>query len=170
MIHKPQEQWESAPLDRTVNQRADVLVEAKPTTTVLTSHCRAVPSTWFNVNQFGTRETVMRTTARIQQAFANAVRTNINKPVRRGELNASELQQAKLYWFRALQATAYPEELKAMKRGKPVASSSRILLFRPYLDEKDGLIKMDARNRPKHLITPNVPIIPKVSSKQVKNK
>ena len=49
-----------------------------------------------------------------------------------------------------------------MRNNKPVHRTSNILIFRPYLDNKDGLIKMDARTKlsADHLVTPDVPILP----------
>ena len=104
----------------------------------------------------------MRMTARIQRKLANATRARKNKPEHVGDLSATELNLAKFYWYRQLQAAAFPDELEALRQNKSVHRTSNILIFRPYLDSKDGLIKMDARTKlsADHLVTPDVPILP----------
>ena len=162
MLYKPQGQWTNTPFDKNVMNRADVSVETKTTTTTLVAHQNAPPPSLFNESRYGTFETVLRITARIQRGLSNTIRAYLDKPTRDGELTSMELQCAKNYWFRHLQEWAYPEELKALRKGKPIPRSSAILIFRPYLNPEDGLIKIDARTKlsANYSTSPNVPILP----------
>ena len=49
-----------------------------------------------------------------------------------------------------------------MRQNKSVHRTSNIVIFCPYLDSKDGYIKMDARTKlsADHLVTPDVLILP----------
>jgi len=164
MLYQPQENWTSAPLDSSVTTRPDVSIEVKPitTTTALAAHQHTTSPTIFNVSRYGTLETVLRMTARIQRSLSNAILTRLGKATRVGELTSVELQLAKNYWFRQLQVLAHPEEIKDLKKGKPISSSSPIRIFRPYLDLEDGLIKIDSRTKlsGNHKMSPDVPILP----------
>lgn len=132
-LHKPQDQWTSATFDNTVMQRPDVQSEAKPPTTIALIALRKPSSPpFFNVKRFGTWETVFRMTARIQRKLANATRARKNKLEHVGELSATELNLAKFYWYRQLQAAAFPGELESLRQNQSVhrTSFARILIAR----------------------------------------
>ncbi|KAH9372277.1 hypothetical protein HPB48_012144 [Haemaphysalis longicornis] len=71
----------------------------------------------------------------------NAVQSKPSVP---GPLQATEPNEAKLYWLRLVQQTAFPSELRACRRGQPHSSSSRVLTLQPDIDE-DGLLRVGGR-------------------------
>lgn len=82
--------------------------------------------------------------------------------VRVGELQAEELELAKCYWVRVLQAEAFGRELDQLQKKKKVDKSSPLAIFQPYISGRDGLIRLNARTKLSSSLnmTPDVPILP----------
>ena len=157
----PPNRWPASPRTADVSGREDVSVEAKKVTTVLVAAPIRPPPTVFNEERYSTLETVLRYTAHVQRSFANVVAKKKGQPLKEGELSALDIQRAKLYWFRHVQAIAFKTEKEALERNEPVSRSSHIAIFRPYMSQ-DGLIRLNARTRLSTdlLMTPDVPILP----------
>lgn len=62
----------------------------------------------------------------------------------KGELLLSELEQAKLVVFKAVQRQEYAQEVLSLQQGKPLAKSSRLFKLSPFMDE-DGLLRVQGR-------------------------
>ena len=60
-----------------------------------------------------------------------------------GELTASELTQARWYWFKAVQTECFAAELDALQRNVDLPRDSKISRFNPFLD--DGHIRLGGR-------------------------
>ena len=61
-----------------------------------------------------------------------------------GELLSDELKRAKVQIIHHAQVTEFTDEWKALSRGKPLPSSSKLLVLQPKLDD-DGLMRSDGR-------------------------
>ena len=57
-----------------------------------------------------------------------------------GELTASELTQARMYWIKAVQKECFAAELDALQRNVDLPRDSKISQFNPFLD--NGLIRL----------------------------
>lgn len=66
-----------------------------------------------------------------------------------GDANAQnyELRDAELHLLQSCQAESFPEEVKALKASKPVASHSRLKTLAPEMDADTGLIRVGGRLR-----------------------
>lgn len=154
-------QWPTSPLTVNVLDRSDVSSEMKRVSAVLVSTSRSTLPTIFNVERYSTLETVLRYTAHIQRGLFNTAAERFGRVAQKGELTAVEFHQANLYWFRHLQAAAFPVEREALEHNESVNRSSIIGIFHSYI-KKDGLIHINARTKLSSdlISTPDVPILP----------
>ncbi|XP_073770437.1 uncharacterized protein [Danio rerio] len=67
---------------------------------------------------------------------------------------ASEYQQAELVIYKKIQQDCFQEELHCLKKGKPVAHSSRLLTLSPELDSEEGIMRVGGRLRRAETLDP----------------
>ena len=67
-----------------------------------------------------------------------------NQPQRQGTLTTEELRTVEELWISNAQQAAFSTEIKLLGKGKPLPRSSRIIAFRPYVDDK-GLLRVGGR-------------------------
>jgi hypothetical protein len=60
-----------------------------------------------------------------------------------GELDASELMEARIYRIKEVQRDCFGPELQALQRGRPLPRESLVARFNPFLD--DGLLRIGGR-------------------------
>ena len=61
-----------------------------------------------------------------------------------GVLTTKELKEAEVYWFQKIQSSAFPQELKALRENKTLSRASRLITFRPFIDDQ-GLLRVGGR-------------------------
>ncbi|XP_065197638.1 uncharacterized protein LOC135829160 [Sycon ciliatum] len=61
-------------------------------------------------------------------------------------LTVPELRAAESLWWKAAQAEGFPEELAALRNGKPVNKDSRLVQMTPFIDD-NGIMRSDSRVR-----------------------
>ncbi|XP_065197565.1 uncharacterized protein LOC135829088 [Sycon ciliatum] len=61
-------------------------------------------------------------------------------------LTVPELRAAESLWWKAAQAEGFPEELAALRIGKPVNKDSRLVQMTPFIDD-NGIMRSDSRVR-----------------------
>ncbi|EFX67014.1 hypothetical protein DAPPUDRAFT_331494 [Daphnia pulex] len=81
----------------------------------------------------------------ILRGFEHAVCNALNLPVKIGFPSVEELNRARNYWIHQFQMAAFPDEWWRLKRGYAVKKTSKLPKLQPYLDKKDGIIKIRAR-------------------------
>ena len=162
----PREQWPCSRPTEDSTLLEQVNSEAKKATVALLATAAAAPAPCplFNAGRFSTLTTVLRYTALIQREWGSWVRRRARKvdEIPHQSLTAIEMNQAREYWFRHLQLTAFSPEISLLQKGKPVSQSSQLAIFRPYIDPKDGLIRLSGRTKLSASlnVTPDVPILP----------
>ena len=67
-----------------------------------------------------------------------------NQPQRQGTLTMEKLMKAEEKWISRTQQAAFSAEFKLLGKGKSLPRSSRIIAFRPYIDDK-GLLRVGGR-------------------------
>lgn len=60
-----------------------------------------------------------------------------------GELNASEINESRIYWIKTVQKESFPLEYKALSESKLLPNKSKIEKFSPFLD--NNLIRLGGR-------------------------
>lgn len=90
-----------------------------------------------DVTQFADWIELVKTT---HQALNGAAAVDVNA-------QKYELRDAELHLFQSCQAESFPEEVKALKASKPVASHSRLKMLAPEMDADTGLIRVGGRLR-----------------------
>ena len=106
------------------------------------------PPALFNIERYSTLAQILRLTVYLQRAYRNAMADYFERPdiIIGGFLQADELKLAKNYWLRHLQAIAFPTEIDSLQENGTVLRRSKLAQFYPFLHERDGLIRMDAKN------------------------
>lgn len=105
---------------------------------------------------------MLKTTAYILRGFEHAVCNALNLPVKIGFPSVEELNRARNYWIHQFQMAAFPDEWWRLKRGYAVKTTSKLLKLQPYMDKKDGIIKIRAQTALSETLksSPDVPILP----------
>jgi len=62
-----------------------------------------------------------------------------------GTIQPEEYHRARCFIIRQLQREHFAEEFKQLSEGHAVKRKSRLAKFRPYFDEKDGIIRLTGR-------------------------
>ena len=88
-------------------------------------------------------ERLRRVTAWIRRFVRNCRAKVRNEALELNALTNPELNAAEEQWIATIQQFAFPEELKALQKGKEVLSG-RLLAFHPFVDAK-GLIRVGGR-------------------------
>ena len=60
-----------------------------------------------------------------------------------GELEVSELMEARTYWIREVQRDCFGPEIQELQKGKPLPRESPVARFNPFLD--DGVLRIGGR-------------------------
>ena len=122
------------------------------------------PQVIFNIERYSILPRVLRLTAYILRAFRDVAAESLDIPndFIDGFPTAEELARARDYWFRQLQAAAFPEELNRLREGRPVGRSSPLATLQPQLSADDGLIRLTGRTGRSNLLddSPDVVILP----------
>ncbi|XP_071055173.1 uncharacterized protein [Onthophagus taurus] len=93
----------------------------------------------FPLEKYGTYEKIMRITAYVIRFIKLTKKMYKSK-----RLSTQDLNEADTYWIKYTQVKDLPNELKALKRGMPIQSSSSILMLKPFLDE-NGVMRLLGR-------------------------
>ena len=64
-----------------------------------------------------------------------------------GSCTAEDYRKAEVLVLKQAQRDSFPDELRLLKAGKPLSSSSRLLTLSPEIDEVEGLIRVGGRLR-----------------------
>ena len=67
-----------------------------------------------------------------------------NQPPQLGALTTSELKEAEVHWFQEAQRSAFSQELKTLRKNKPLPRTSKLITFRPFIDDQ-GLLRVGGR-------------------------
>jgi hypothetical protein len=97
------------------------------------------PPPFLDDTRYSTYSKLLRITAwvlRFKQNIMQKQRTS-------GELTASELANARLYWLQVVQREHFTMELDALLKSSPLPEESKIARFNPFLD--DGLVRLGGR-------------------------
>ena len=108
---------------------AFVAAHTKPTTACLPE-----------VARFSSGSKLLRATAWILR-FVNNI---IGRERKESTLKISEIREAEQLWWKQAQVESFPEEVIALKAGKPLPSSSRLLQLAPVLDD-EGILRVTGR-------------------------
>lgn len=79
-------------------------------------------------------------------AFCKRFANNCQKRGLSGQLTVQELQEAEVSIIRIIQLNSYGQEIKKLKQNEPISTKSKILMLKPFLDEK-GLLRVGGRLR-----------------------
>nr|XP_022902869.1 uncharacterized protein LOC111415413 [Onthophagus taurus] len=93
----------------------------------------------FPLEKYGIYEKIMRITAYVIRFIKLTKKMYKSK-----RLSTQDLNEADTYWIKYIQEKDFPNELKALKRGMPIQSSSSILMLKPFLDE-NGVMRLLGR-------------------------
>ena len=63
---------------------------------------------------------------------------------RLGTLTTEELKEGERYWFKEIQHLAFPQEIKALGDNRSLPRTSRLITFRPFVDD-EGLLRVGGR-------------------------
>lgn len=94
-----------------------------------------------DVSRFSKFTKLVRTVAWLHRYCAN-LRSKDGR--RKGELSADEIRKAEEWLFKYAQEKGFPHELRALKRGKKIESTSNLFKLLPYLDT-NGVMRMNGR-------------------------
>ena len=61
-----------------------------------------------------------------------------------GVLTTKELKEAEVYWFKKIQCSGFPHELKALRENKTLPRASKLITFRLFIDGQ-GLLRVGGR-------------------------
>ena len=92
-----------------------------------------------DASKFSSYWKLVHTTAWILRFLNNAHRKE--KSV--GELTATELTAARMYWVRVVQEEAFIVDLQSLRKNLPLPRGSKIARFNPFLE--DGLVRLGGR-------------------------
>ncbi|XP_065193160.1 uncharacterized protein LOC135824355 [Sycon ciliatum] len=80
---------------------------------------------------------VLRFTRRLRHGGRDTAKPSLTVP---------ELRAAESLWWKAAQAEGFPEELAALRKGKPVDKDSHLVQMTPFIDD-NGIMRSDSRVR-----------------------
>ena len=61
---------------------------------------------------------------------------------RLGTLTTEELKEGEGYWFKEIQHLAFPQKIKALGDNRSLPRSSRLITFRPFIDDEGLLLSL----------------------------
>ena len=158
----PKEGWPSAQELDTTDFEKLVASERRAEATVVL--IVAPPPTILDINRYSIWSRLLRITAYILRQFRNAGAAHWNLPdeIMDGGATAAEINRAKVYWLRHIQASAFAPEFEKLQNNELVLHRSSIATLQPWLDRTDGLIKLRGRTGLSNLLdeTPDIPILP----------
>ncbi|XP_049769730.1 uncharacterized protein LOC126108506 [Schistocerca cancellata] len=99
----------------------------------------STPTSLLNLLKFSSYWKLIRITAWTLRFLHNIRQKNKSS----GELTATELSAAKMYWIRVGQRDSFPNELHALQNNLPLPRESKIARYNPFLE--DGLIRLGGR-------------------------
>ncbi|CAG7720015.1 unnamed protein product, partial [Allacma fusca] len=97
-------------------------------------HLATVKSAIVDASRHSTWIKLIRVTAWVQRYVSNFQSKFRGTPKTQGELTGEALMNAQLYWWRLVQETHFPEDLKALKNQSQLPSNSKLKSLSPYLD------------------------------------
>lgn len=95
----------------------------------------------FDIAKFNNVEKTFRVTAYINRFIHNLKNPENHKT---GELTTDEIKNAEIYWIRLTQQIQFGDEVRALRKNKPLNSKSTILTLNPFLDN-DGVMRLGGR-------------------------
>lgn len=107
-----------------------------------------VSETWSLQSRFSSWPKLLRVTAFVMR-FVSRLRgrklisTDLSNTISKPSLIllSSEIQAARVFWLKRLQATTFPMDLSSLEKSTSVSRSSQLPSLSPYLD-KDGIIRV----------------------------
>jgi hypothetical protein len=99
----------------------------------------ATPERLIESSSFSCYWSLLRVTAWVFRFVRHARRQKRSS----GELDASELMEARTYWIREVQRDFFGPEVQALQKGNPLPRDSLVARFSPFLD--DGYLRIGGR-------------------------
>ena len=95
-------------------------------------------------NRFSDFMHLKRVTAWILR-FVSNLRTAVSQRCLSPHLTVPELSSAEDYWLTIVQKESFPKELDALKKGRSLPKTSRLLPFRPIWDKEHSIVRVGGR-------------------------
>ncbi|XP_018399979.1 PREDICTED: uncharacterized protein LOC108777551, partial [Cyphomyrmex costatus] len=146
-LRSPQDQWPSGKF----TQLKDDIPEARVTSTVAVSFELSV------VDDLADRVSSLNKLCRIL-AYCFRIRKTHRPSPPTSFVSHNEISHALNTACRVVQRTSFSEEYKALSKGKPISTSSKLLSLSPFMDEI-GLIRVGGRLRNSNLLEARHPIL-----------
>ncbi|XP_011687752.1 PREDICTED: uncharacterized protein LOC105449960 [Wasmannia auropunctata] len=135
-LRQPPDGWPNA----NPSVSPDAPLEERPQPSVPVFH--SAPN-WDLASRFSSWPKLLRVTAYLYRFLSRQKRSDSFSSA---SLQPDEIDKAKFYWLRSIQADMFPLELAALSRQSPLPKSSSLSSLNPYLDS-DGLLRVGGRLR-----------------------
>lgn len=125
--------------DDSVSNLSSVALEEAASPVLVSS---VVPIAMFDVDRWGSLTKAIRVVAWVQRFLCN-VRKKTDVRLF-GEISYEEMKDAKLLLLQQVQSREFPEEVRALREGRPISKSSSLYKLTPYLAD-DNLLRVEGR-------------------------
>ncbi|XP_065198351.1 uncharacterized protein LOC135829896 [Sycon ciliatum] len=145
---KPSDDWPvrqlpTAQAKETKSMKETVLMSSTETGTDDEGTGAAEPSVWrLEPQRYSDLERLIRVQAWVMRFLHNARTPHERREL--GELTVDELSESELMLVKSAQESEFRDEIKAIKKGQPVSSQSKIAALHPQLDDS-GLLRARSR-------------------------